>query len=158
MPKERRRTPRHQLGRVAAILCGPGEERSCLVKDFSDGGVRLQLNGFEIPDDFALVFAPNEIPQSGRYKVVWRLGNDVGANPRPYDLIFILALQAPSRPHRCYVSRSYDWRSPAAIASALIPASSALFAEMMATLPAGFGVDVSHPTPQRARWGHIRSW
>src|SRR4029077_3102955 len=45
MPRERRRTPRHQLGRVAAILCGPGEERSCLVKDFSDGGVRLQLNG-----------------------------------------------------------------------------------------------------------------
>jgi hypothetical protein len=42
---------------VAAILCGPGEERSCLVKDFSDGGVRLQLNGFGIPDDFALVFA-----------------------------------------------------------------------------------------------------
>jgi hypothetical protein len=70
---------RHQLGRVAAILCGPGEERSCLVKDFSDGGVRLQLNGFEIPDDFALVFAPNELAQSGRYKVVWRLGNDVGA-------------------------------------------------------------------------------
>ena len=79
MPKERRRSPRHQLGRVAAILCGPGEERSCLVKDFSDGGVRLQLNGFEIPDDFALVFAPNELAQSGRYKVVWRLGNDVGA-------------------------------------------------------------------------------
>jgi hypothetical protein len=33
----------------------------------------------------------------------------------------------------CYVSRSYDCRSPAAIASALIPASSALFAEMTAT-------------------------
>src|ERR1700731_3266968 len=79
MPKERRRSPRHQLGRVAAILCGPGEERSCLVKDFSDGGVRLQLNGFEIPDDFALIFAPNELAHSGRYKVVWRLGNDVGA-------------------------------------------------------------------------------
>jgi hypothetical protein len=39
----------------------------------------------------------------------------------------------PSRSHRGYVSRSYDWRSPDAIASALIPASSALFAEMMAT-------------------------
>jgi hypothetical protein len=32
---ERRRTPRHQLGRVAAILSGSGAERSCLVKDFS---------------------------------------------------------------------------------------------------------------------------
>jgi hypothetical protein len=79
MPEERRRTPRHQLGRVAAIIFGHGEERSCLVKDFSDGGVRLQLNGFEIPDDFALLFAPNELARSGRYKVVWRLGKDVGA-------------------------------------------------------------------------------
>jgi hypothetical protein len=41
--------------------------------------VRLQLNGFEIPDDFALLFAPNELARSGRYKVVWRLGKDVGA-------------------------------------------------------------------------------
>ena len=64
MPKERRRSPRHQLGRVAAIMFGQDEEHSCLVKDFSDGGVRLQLNGFEIPpDDFALLFAPNELEQ-----------------------------------------------------------------------------------------------
>ena len=76
---ERRRTPRHQLGRGAAILCGPGAERSCLVKDFSDGGVRLQSNAFEVPDEFVLLFAPNELAQSGRDKVVWRLGNDVGA-------------------------------------------------------------------------------
>jgi hypothetical protein len=41
--------------------------------------VRLQLNGFEIPDDFALLFAPKELARSGRYKVVWRLGKDVGA-------------------------------------------------------------------------------
>jgi hypothetical protein len=60
-------------------MFGQGEEHSCLVKDFSDGGVRLQLNGFEIPDDFALLFAPNELARSGRYKVVWRLGKDVGA-------------------------------------------------------------------------------
>ena len=79
MREERRRTQRHQLGRVAAIFFGQGEEHSCLVKDYSDGGVRLQLNGFEIPDDFALLFAPNELAQSGRHRVVWRLGRDVGA-------------------------------------------------------------------------------
>jgi PilZ domain len=79
MPKDRRRSPRHQLGRVAAIMFGQGKEHSCLVKDFSDGGVRLQLNGFEIPDEFALLFAPNELARSGHYKVVWRLGKDVGA-------------------------------------------------------------------------------
>jgi hypothetical protein len=71
--------PTAQLGRVAAIMCGSGAERSCLVKDFSDGGVRLQTNGLEIPDEFVLLFAPNDFAQSGRYKVVWRLGNDVGA-------------------------------------------------------------------------------
>lgn len=76
---ERRRTPRHQLGHVAAIFCGRGAERSCLVKDFSDGGVRLQSNAFEVPDEFVLLFGPNELAQSGRYKVVWRLGNEVGA-------------------------------------------------------------------------------
>ena len=79
MSEERRRTPRHQLGRMAAIMFGQGEERSCLVKDFSDGGVQLRLNGFEIPDNFALLFAPNEPARSGRYQVVWRLGKDVGA-------------------------------------------------------------------------------
>jgi hypothetical protein len=41
--------------------------------------VRLQLNGFEIPDDGTLLFAPNEPARSGNYKVVWRLGKDVGA-------------------------------------------------------------------------------
>jgi hypothetical protein len=65
---ERRRTPRHQLGRVAAIMCGSGAERSCLVKDFSDGGVRPQTNGLEIPDEFGLLFSPNEPAQSGCYK------------------------------------------------------------------------------------------
>jgi hypothetical protein len=79
MREERRRTPRHQLGRVAAIFFGQGEEHACLVKDYSDGGVRLQRNDFEIPDDFVLLFAPSELAQSGRYKVVWRLGRDVGA-------------------------------------------------------------------------------
>ena len=31
-------------------------------------GVRLQLNGFEIPDDFTLLFAPNEPARSGNHK------------------------------------------------------------------------------------------
>jgi hypothetical protein len=49
MHQERRRTTRHPLGRVAAIMFGQGQEHPCLVKDYSDGGVRLQPNGFEIP-------------------------------------------------------------------------------------------------------------
>ena len=36
---------------------------------------------------FALLFSPNEPARSGRYKVVWRLGSDVGAkfiDPAPF--------------------------------------------------------------------------
>ena len=73
-PKERRRTLRRPFGRVASIMFGQGKEHPCLVKDYSDGGVRLQPNGFEVPDDFSLLFAPNEPARSGRYRVVWRLG------------------------------------------------------------------------------------
>ena len=51
-----------------AWTCGELWEHPCLVKDYSDGGVRLQFNGFEISDDFQLLFAPNELARSGRYK------------------------------------------------------------------------------------------
>ena len=79
MHQERRRAPRYPLGRVAAIMFGRGQEQPCLVKDYSDGGVRLQPNGFQVPDQFELIFSPNGPARSGRYKVVWRLGKDVGA-------------------------------------------------------------------------------
>ncbi len=62
----------------------------CLI--FPTAAVRLQLNGFEIPDDFALLFAPNELAHSGRYKVVWRLGNGCWCQVhRPHDLIIFLS-------------------------------------------------------------------
>jgi len=40
-----------------------GRAKNVLVssKDFSDDGVRLQLNGLQISDDFALLFARNEL-------------------------------------------------------------------------------------------------
>jgi hypothetical protein len=41
MHQERRRTTRHPLGRVAAIMFGQGQEHPCLVKDYSDGGVSV---------------------------------------------------------------------------------------------------------------------
>ena len=39
MPKERRRT--NSTWMLAAIMFGQDEEHSCLVKDFSDSGMRL---------------------------------------------------------------------------------------------------------------------
>ena len=77
---ERRRAPRHRLGRLATIKLGVGiAPRLCLVTNFSDEGVRLHVNGIEVIDDFVLIF-PDDVPaQSGIYKVAWRSGADVGA-------------------------------------------------------------------------------
>ena len=77
--EERRRERRHQLGHVAVITFAPDEQHYCLVRDFSDGGVRLHVKGFEAPDDFSLRFAPGAPARSGDYKVAWRDGQDLGA-------------------------------------------------------------------------------
>ena len=71
-------------------MFGTGRRTSLLVKDYSDGGVRLQLNRFEIPDDFALLLAPNEPARSGRYRWfgawegTWAL-NLLALRPSPAD-------------------------------------------------------------------------
>ena len=78
--EERRQAPRRRLGRLATIVLGPGAEpHYCLVTDISEGGVRLHVNGFNVPDRFALLFPGDGPAQSGNYEVVWRLGRDVGA-------------------------------------------------------------------------------
>jgi hypothetical protein len=79
--EERRKTPRHRLGRLATIKLGVGiAPRLVLVTNFSAEGVRLQLNGLETFDEFVLLFHGNGGPaRDGTYKVVWRQGQDVGA-------------------------------------------------------------------------------
>ena len=64
---------------MATIMFGAGRQHYCLVKDYSDGGVGLFAIGFDIPDEFALLSPPNGPAQNGNYKVVWRLGRNVGA-------------------------------------------------------------------------------
>ncbi len=78
---ERRRTPRHRLGRLATIKLGIGmEPRYVLVTNASEEGVRLQLNGIEPHDEFVLLFHGNGGPaRDGTYKLIWRHGQDVGA-------------------------------------------------------------------------------
>lgn len=77
-PEEKRRSPRRRLGHLAAISLG-NAQRYCLVTDISEGGVRLHVNGFNVPDDFVLVFPEGCPAQSGSYKVAWRNGLDLGA-------------------------------------------------------------------------------
>lgn len=80
-PEDRRRSRRRALNRMAKIQCGHGTlARDCLITDISDGGVRLHVEGFEVPDEFVLSVSGEGLDASERaYRVVWRLGYEVGA-------------------------------------------------------------------------------
>ena len=79
--EERRSSRRRQINRVAKIQFGSGSlPRDCLITDISDGGVRLHVEGFEVPDDFVLLLSGDDVAAKERaYKVVWRLGYEIGA-------------------------------------------------------------------------------
>ena len=77
---ERRRAPRYPCDRLAKIELGQGDPPlSCLITDFSDGGVRVNTFGFDIPDEFVLLAVGDGPDLDGTYKVVCRLGQNVGA-------------------------------------------------------------------------------
>jgi PilZ domain len=77
---EKRRSPRYPLDRLAKIQLGiGGPPRICYVTDFSNGGVRVNVYGFELPDEFVLRLTGDGPAQDGTYRVVWRLGHHVGA-------------------------------------------------------------------------------
>jgi hypothetical protein len=79
--EERRLSRRRALNRVAKIQFGTGTlPRDCLITDISDGGVRLHVEGFEVPDDFILLLSGDDLGSKERiYRVVWRLGYEIGA-------------------------------------------------------------------------------
>jgi hypothetical protein len=78
--QERRQSPRHGLARLAKIQLGNGvQPLYCLVTDISDGGVRVHANGFDVPDEFRLLMTGDGPFQDGDYRVIWRLGQEVGA-------------------------------------------------------------------------------
>ncbi len=80
-PENRRRSQRRVLNRPARIYFGPGNvQRDCIVNDISDGGVRLHVEGFDVPDEFVLSLAEDGYSFKERvYQVVWRLGPELGA-------------------------------------------------------------------------------
>jgi len=80
-PEDRRLSQRRVLNRVAKIQLGNGTlPRDCLITDISDGGVRLHVEGFDVPDEFVLLLAGDDVAAKERvYKVVWRLGYEIGA-------------------------------------------------------------------------------
>jgi hypothetical protein len=79
--EDRRRSRRRALNRVAKIQVASGTlPRDCLITDISEGGVRLHVEGFEVPDEFTLLLSGEGLVDMEReYRVVWRLGYEVGA-------------------------------------------------------------------------------
>ena len=81
MFNEQRKSPRRSVSRFAKIKLANGTpERDCLVTDISEGGVRLHVEGVQVPERFALLLADGEGRVEPRdCRVVWRLGCEVGA-------------------------------------------------------------------------------
>ncbi len=79
--RDRRLSPRRLLNRMAKIQVGAGTlPRDCLVTDISDSGVRLHVEGLEIPNEFVLLLSGDDLHATERaYRVVWRLGYEIGA-------------------------------------------------------------------------------
>jgi len=76
---ERRRARRRLVNRAAKIQIGSALPRDCLITDISTGGVRLHIEGFEVPDEFVLRISGEGVARECTYRVVWRLGHEVGA-------------------------------------------------------------------------------
>jgi hypothetical protein len=77
---DRRRARRRLINRAAKIQIGSGAlPRDCLITDISTGGVRLHIEGFDVPDEFVLHLSGVGIAKQCAYRVVWRLGHEVGA-------------------------------------------------------------------------------
>jgi PilZ domain len=81
MLSDRRRSTRHAISRLAKLqIPGSTLPRDCLVTNISDGGVRLHVEGVEVPDHFVLLISDGDrraVPRDCR--VVWRLGFELGA-------------------------------------------------------------------------------
>jgi hypothetical protein len=77
---EKRGSARRRQVRAARILLGAGAvARDCLVLDISDGGVRLDVGGLDVPDEFVLLLSDDGVVRESAYQVVWRRGHEVGA-------------------------------------------------------------------------------
>lgn len=76
----RRRSARHHHYRTAKIqLGGDAFTLDCLVINISKGGVRLNVKGLDVPDEFVLFLANGGIVQEITCKVAWRFDDEVGA-------------------------------------------------------------------------------
>ena len=78
MITDRRKSPRHAVSRIVRIEPGSNlPDYEGLVTNISAGGVRLFVQGLEVPDTFNLVF--EDTHERRPCRVVWRIGPELGA-------------------------------------------------------------------------------
>jgi hypothetical protein len=76
----RRRSLRRHHYRAAKIqLGGDTLARDCLIINISNGGVRLNVEGLDVPDEFVVLIFNDGIVQESPCKVAWRFGDEIGA-------------------------------------------------------------------------------
>jgi hypothetical protein len=75
----RRSSRRHQYHAAKIQLEVDALARDCLVINFSDGGVRLNVEGLKVPDEFVLLMDNDGIVKKQQCRVAWRLGDEIGA-------------------------------------------------------------------------------
>ncbi len=80
MHRLRRQEARQRCYRPAKIKLAAGARAcDCLIIDMSDRGVRLNVEGLDVPDEFVLLISNKGKIEESAYKVVWRFGNELGA-------------------------------------------------------------------------------
>ena len=84
-----------QMVSIASTLA-----RECLILGISDGGVRLYVVGFDVPDEFVLLLSGDDgIEEQNKFKVVWRQDDEVGA-----ELVSIVQRPGITEPVRLLAS------------------------------------------------------
>ena len=77
MLANRRRHERTLCRRIAKIHFGAGTlPRDCTITDISAGGVKVVAEYLEVPPEFTIIFAPNNVRQC---RLRWRIGCEFGA-------------------------------------------------------------------------------
>jgi hypothetical protein len=82
-PKMRndRRAPRRRTLKSGIIILGRNAQLSCVVRDLSESGARLEIQGtYAIP--LAFQFAMTGLPQR-TCKMVWRTDREIGVEFQP---------------------------------------------------------------------------
>ena len=93
-------TRRHVFHTVKMLIGADTAPRDCLILGISDGGVRLYVVGFDVPDEFVLLLSGDDgIEEQNKFKVVWRQDNEVGA-----ELVSIVQRPSIAEPEKLLAS------------------------------------------------------